>query len=107
MPESEQYVQTRWVNATARRGLGDGVGSSKPGKVRAEVLRKANASLTEQLVAAEHFAQVMRTRRPVAEDGKKLTTLITGATDSVVKAEKSAAAREKRKVVLEKLVKMK
>ena len=65
--------------------------------------RKANASLTAQILAAEHFAQVMRKRRPVEDEGKVLAALVTGATDSVVKAEQSAAARAKRKTVLQQL----
>ena len=65
--------------------------------------RKANSSLTAQIVAAEHFAQVCRRRRPEASEAKVLTTLVSGATDSVVKAEKSAAARVKRQHVASKL----
>ena len=76
------------------------------GKVRASVKRKANESLTTQIVAAEHFAQVMRQRRPVAEEAQPLATLVTGAVNSRVKAEKSEKARMQRKDVREKLQKL-
>ena len=74
-----------------------------PGKVRGTVKRKANASLTQQLVAAEHFAQVMRQRRPRVEEANTLASLVSGAVDSKVKAEKSAKLRGERKSVLQKL----
>ena len=91
VPEGETWEQKRWVNAPKGSGLGQG--SEHPGNVRASVKRKANESLTTQIVAAEHFAQVMRQRRPVAADAKPLATLVTGAVNSVVKAEKSVKAR--------------
>ena len=100
VPEGETWVQKRWKNAAPGEGGG---GSEKPGKVKAEVRRKANASLTQQLLAAEHFAQVMRRRRPVEEEAQHLAALVTGATDKLVKAEKSAKARMARQKVLEQL----
>ena len=109
VPEGEKWVQKRWVNAPAGSELGEGElgeGSEKPGKVRKSVERKANASLTQQIVAAEHFAQVMRQRRPVAEEAQPLATLVTGAVNSRVKAEKSEKARMQRKDVREKLQKL-
>ena len=45
----------------------------------------------------------MRQRRPVAAEAKPLATLVTGALNSRVKAEKSEKARSQRKHVLEKL----
>ena len=104
VPEGEQWVQKRWVKA--RAGSGEGSGSEMPGKVMGEVRRAANASLTQQLVAAEHFAQVMRRRRPVEEDAQPLASLISGATRSHVKAEQSIKARAKRKAVLAQLGKV-
>ena len=104
VPEGEKWVQRRWVNAPKGSELDEG--SERPGKVRKEVEREANASLTQQIVAAEHFAQVMRQRRPVAAEAKPLATLVTGALNSRVKAEKSEKARSQRKHVLEKLEKL-
>ena len=99
VPEDETWEQKRWVRARAE----DGSLAKGKGLVRGTVERKANASLTEQVVAAEHFAQVMRRRRPVEEESKALATLVSGATDSLVKQEKSVKERKKRKVVLNKL----
>lgn len=64
-------------------------GSERPGKVKADMKRKANHPLTEQIVAAEHFAQVMRHHRPEAE-AQHLATIVAGSTDVKVKAETSA-----------------
>ena len=85
------------------KGVGLVRAQSIQARLEPSVKRKANESLTTQIVAAEHFAQVMRQRRPVAADAKPLATLVTGAVNSVVKAEKSVKARALRKHQLDKL----
>ena len=94
-----KWKQKRWLRKSrAARVAGE------TGLERREIERKANQSLTAQLVAAEQFAQIMCHRRSVdAQEGQALATLTTGAAGATVKAEKSVHDRAKRKVVLKKL----
>ena len=104
MTKGEVNSETKWKTKRWRKPTTAARTAGQKNLERKEIERQPNHSLTAQLVAAEHFAQVMRHRRPQQEkEARPLAALTTGAAGATVKAERSVRDRAKRQVVADQL----